>query len=498
MSDPRQQNLLNTASRLRQEGRIAEAIEAYRNLLEQFPELPDSWYNLAWLLRQARQGEAALEAYGEALRRGVKEPAEVHVNRAAILSDLGNYPESEAELRRGLEADPGYLPAHINLGRLFEDLGERAKASAAYTSALDIQPDSAVALSRLAGLAGSAASDDALVARIRTLLAAGRLPPADAALLRFALGRLLDLAGDYSEAASEFTAANEAARVAAAGNVAPYDGVTEMLRTDRVAAAFAAAGERRTGIASPEPQPVFILGMFRSGSTLVEQILSAHSAIRAGGELDMIGRIARGLGGDPARIANAPDEALETYAKAYLEGLNRMFPGARMITDKRPDNFWHIGLIKRLFPDARIINTLRHPLDNLISVWALYLDASMNYSFRLQDIAAHIHAERRMMAYWKQLFPENILTVNYESLIAEPEAEISRMLDFIGLPFEAGCLEFHKSGGPVRTASAWQVREPLHTRSIGRWRHYRDFLARLADDAALKSLLAVEHEGKPA
>ena len=122
----------------------------------------------------------------------------------------------------------------------------------------------------------------------------------------------------------------------------------------------------------------------------------------------------------------------------------------------------------------------------------------MNYGFRPQDIAGHIHAERRMMAHWARLFPGDILTVKYEDVVAAPEAEVRRVLDFLGLPFEAGCLEFHRSTAPVRTASVWQVREALHDRSIGRWRHYESYLRSLPNDPALDGLLAVEPPGKPA
>jgi tetratricopeptide (TPR) repeat protein len=498
MTDPRQQELLNNASRLREQGRVPEAIAAYQALLAAFPDMPDSWYNLGWLFRQGGQAKSALEAYDQALKRGVKGAEEVHLNRAALFADAMARPqEAKAELEKALLLNPKYLPALINLGNLHEDLGDRDAAKAVYARALELAPNNAIALSRLAGLGRATTASDPMILKLRAALASGMHLPADRALLLFALGRLLDSCGDYAGAANAFAEANTGARIAAAGAVADYNGIHELQRADLNAAAFSQPVARTGGIAEPSPQPVFIVGMFRSGSTLLEQILGAHSQVTAGGELDMVMRIARGLGWSPNAQATAPPAKLREYAEAYLQRLRTMYPGAPIVTDKRPDNFWFVGLIKRMFPGARIINTVRNPLDTLVSVWSQYLDASLNYGFLPQDIAAHIHAERRMMAHWDKLYPGDILVVPYEMLIRDPEAQIRRVTSFLNLPYEAACLDFHKGAGPVKTASVWQVREPLHDRSIGRWKNYEAYFRSLPPHPALDSLLAVESAGKP-
>lgn len=499
MTETRQQELLTTASRLRAEGRVPEAISAYRALLEAYPDMPDSWYNLGWLLRQSNQAEEALKAYDEALRRGVQDAEEVHLNRAAIFSDaLARPDDAKAELEKALQLNPKYIPALANLGNLHEDLGERDAARSAYERGLQIAPDNAVLLYRLAGLGMAADRQDPMITRLRTRIAKADLLPADKALLQFALGRLLDSCGAYGDATENFKNAKSNARIASRGTLAPYDGINEQKRAERIGAAFVAARDRRAGIEAPQPSPVFVLGMFRSGSTLVEQIIGAHSAVAAGGELDMVPRIARGLGSMPEQIANASDVQIREYAEAYLNRARVLYPGAQVVTDKRPDNFWHVGLIKLLFPNAKIINTVRHPLDTLISIWGQNLDVSLNYSFEIEDIAAHIHAERRMMSHWNRLFTGDILTVPYEAVVLQPEQEVRRILDFLGLPFEPACLEFHKSSAPVKTASVWQVREPLHDRSIGRWKNYETYLRSLPPHPALDALLAVEQPAKPA
>jgi len=471
-------------------GRVPEAIAAYRNLLTAFPDLPDSWYNLGWLCRQAGFANDALAAYDEALKRGIQGAEEVYLNRAALFADAMARPaEAKADLEKAIALNPSYLPAYLNLGNLHEDLGDRDGAKAAYLRALDLKPANAIALSRLAGLGRATSPDDPMILRIRAVLGSGVLLPADKALLLFALGRLEDSCAAYDAAAKSFADANACARIAASGNVAPYSGPDELLRADRCAAAFSTPDARTGGLLDAYPQPVFIVGMFRSGSTLLEQILGSHSQITAGGELELVTRIARGLGWDPATIAQAPATEVDKYAEAYLSRIRTMYPGAGIVTDKRPDNFWFIGLIKRMFPGARILNTVRHPLDTLVSVWTQYLASSLNYGYFPEDIASHLHAERRMMAHWERLYPGDILTVPYEQLVRNPEREIRRVLEFLNLPFEPECLDFHKTEGPVKTASVWQVREPLHGRSIGRWKNYEAYFQSLPPHPALDALL---------
>ncbi len=497
MDDPKRQELLNAASRLRELGKLPEAIAAYKTLLAAYPALPDSWYNLGFMLKRLGEAEQALSAYDQALKQGVSDPQEVHLNRAVIYSDqLARPDDARIALEQALFIEPNYLPALVNLANLEEDLGRRTEARAVYERALLIAPDNAIVLSRLAGLDRASTSDDPMIARLKAAIASGRQLPADLALLQFALGRLLDTCGAYDQAFAIIETANTNARIASGGSVAPYRFEAELARADLTAAAFDAPLSRTGGLSEAEPSPVFILGMFRSGSTLTEQVFGAHSQVTPGGEIDMIPRIVRGLGGLPDSIASAPASTIREYAQAYLTRLQSKYPGAPIVTDKRPDNFWHVGLIKRLFPHARIINTVRHPLDNLISVWSLYLDASMSYSFAIEDIAAHIIAERRMMAHWNKLFPGDILTVQYEALVASPEAEVRRMLEILGLAYEPGCLDFHKTAAPVRTASMWQVREPLNDRSIGRWRNYETLLRARPAHPALGALLAAETPGQ--
>jgi tetratricopeptide (TPR) repeat protein len=464
------QDMLREASRLRTLGQVDEAIAAYGRLLKVKPDLADSWYNLGWLQRKARKFEDALHSYGRALELAVREPEEVHLNRAVIYSDHLQRPnDAERELTAALALNPNYTPALLNLGNLREDLGDRNEAREAYRRVLATEPTNALALARLAGLSHSAELDESLATRLRIAIA-GSDDPLERADLGFALAGLLDAGGQYPAAFEAARDANEASRTAGR---AEYDRAAQEALVDRLIDTFASPVE------GPEPAPaIFICGMFRSGSTLIEQILAAHSEVAAGGELDLIPALVEQIPDYPDGVVGADKSKLQGWRDFYRRGLPPT--DGEVLTDKRPDNFLHIGFIKTLFPNAKIIHTRRNPLDNLLSLYFLHLHPSMAYALDLDD-AAHWHGEYdRLMAHWKTLYPNDIFDADYDRLVRDPGIVINALLDFLGLEWEDGLLDFHRGSKPVKTASVWQVRQPLHARSSGRWRNYRNELGGLA------------------
>jgi len=476
--DPDTKAMLERADALRRAGRVGEAITTYTDLLDREPDLPDSWYNLGWLRKQAREFEAALEAYAEALRRGAGHPEQIHLNRAVILSDHVARPdEAEAELRLALKLNPSFVPALLNLGNLYEDLGRRDEAEEAYRKAVDAAPGDSLALSRLAGVT-DAVSDAglALAKQISRALASGA-GPAERADLGFALARLLDAQGRFDDAFVACEAANRSSRESFASFRA-YDRPGHERFVDRLIAAF----PEPPNAGKADAPAIFICGMFRSGSTLVEQILAGHSRIAAGGELDLIPALVARIPGYPEAVSAAGSDAIGEWRGFYLDGLKPFASGVAQITDKRPDNFLHIGFIKTLFPDARIVHTRRNRLDNLLSLYFLHLGPAMPYALDLAD-SAHWYAQyERLMAHWKQLYPNDIFDVDYDSLVHDPKSEADLLLRFIGLGWEDSVLEIDQRKGPVKTASVWQVREPIHARSSGRWRNYSEKLRRALEE----------------
>ena len=481
-------DLLGEASRLRLAGRVDEAIIAYQRLLKAKPDLPDSWYNLGFLQRRARRFKDALDSYAKALDLGIAGPEEVHVNRAVIFSDhLFRSDQAERELEQALRYNPDYVPALLNLGNLREDLGDREGARSAYQRALEIEPGNALALARLAGVSHAAELDRPLAERIRSALARPDLSGADRADLGFALGGLLNAAGLYDQAFAAVADANAASQ-ASGGAAARYDRESHERLIDRIIATFDTPGKAQ----KEAPAPLFICGMFRSGSTLVEQILARHSQVTAGGELPLIPSLVTDIPDYPEGVREAGEARISAWRDAYLRGLPEQPPeppdAARVVTDKRPDNFLHIGLIKTLFPGAKIIHTFRNPLDNLLSLYFLQLDPGMAYALDLND-AAHWYLQyQRLMVHWRRLYPADIIDVDYDALVQEPRQVIEALLAACGLPWQEDLLEIHRGSQPVKTASVWQVRQPIHTKSSGRSRDYARHLEgvrrQLADKAS--------------
>ena len=449
-------------------GQIAESIDAHVALLSLRPNLPDSWFNLAWLQRQARRFEDSLTSYAKALEHGASGPEEIHLNRAVILSEhLDRLDDAERELNRAIAINPNYLEARLNLGNLYEDQGNLEAAKSTYGSALAIMPTNGRSNARLAVIDVFSGNAAAAVQRLQNVLIDPRTSSEDRAEVLFALGNAFDAAGEYDRA---FAAYEEGNTIRAALARVRYDPRAAEELIDTIIATFPGRSEP----IGPEPiePPIFICGMFRSGSTLAEQILGRHKQVTAGGELDfMPALIAERIRPFPDALAHLGSSALVALRDAYLNGVHGLHGNENVITDKRPDNFLYIGLIKRLMPSAKIIHTVREPLDNILSVYFLDFEESVTYGSSLFDTAHWYQQYGRLMAHWKSLYGEDIHDFDYDRTVRDPEPEVRNLLQFCGLDWEASMLT-PSQPATVRTASVWQVRQPLHTRSSGRWRNY--------------------------
>lgn len=452
-------------------GRTAEAIEHYRRLLARRHDLPEAHYNLALLYRKEKRYQEALAAYGEALELGLERPHEALANMGVVWSELHRPEEAARMYERALEADPDYLPALFNLGGLREEAGDRERSAALYRRILELEPGHSGALARLVHANRVTDPEDPLLDALERAIAAGGADALAREELLFARGKALDDLERYAEAFEAYRAANELGR----RRNPRYDPVVTERAFDRLIAAFD-EGWIRGASGECQDSPVFVCGMFRSGSTLVEQILSGHPEITAGGELDFLPwLVARRLGPYPERVLTASRDALREVGDAYLAAVREAFPDAAQVTDKRPDNFLYLGMIHAMFPAARIVYTKRNAADNCLSIWFQQLGA-LSYATDPAHIA-HYHAQHeRLMTHWQNLFGSSIFTVDYDRLVSDPETVTRELIGFLGLAWDERCLDFRDSARPVRTASVWQVREALHPRSSGRWRHYAPFL----------------------
>jgi len=472
--------LVSEAQRLQRLERVPEAIEAYKRILARWPELADCWFNLGVLQRKQRQLQEALTSYQRALDYGISSPEEVHLNRSVIYTDYLRQEEAaERELKQALVLNPAYIPALLNLANLNEDLGRRSEASALYQRILALDPRCLEALARYANLQ-PAPGEDGLSVQLESALR-GPASAAEHASLGFALGRLLDGKARYPAAFEAYSAANRANRASAAPGTAAYDrkaheDLIELLIRSSPSAPQNVAVHPDTG-----PQPIFICGLFRSGSTLAEQLLAGHPGLFAGGELDLLPRLASAITPFPQSLASASPDLLASLAARYRDELQRMFPGATHVTDKRLENFLLIGFIKSLFPQARIVHTTRDPLDNCLSIFFLHLDPRMTYAHELMDIGHYFREYHRLMLHWQRRFGADLFELHYDSFVREPAAQAARLFEFLGLQWHDRYLSADNRDGAVKTASVWQVRESIYTRSSGRAANYRAQLSGLRE-----------------
>ena len=475
--------LMVEAVHLQRQNRHAEAMAAYGAIVARWPKLADAWYNLAVLQRKNFRFDDALYSYQRALAAGVSRPEEVHLNRSVIFSDtLRDHAAAAAELQHALTLNPAYTPALLNLANLYEDLGKRAEASSLYARILSIEPQAFEALARFANLQPAATIDAALVQRLREALSLAT-SMSDRASLGFALGRLLDARGEYREAFAVYTGANESSRASAAIRIVPYDRAIQEKFVDLMIS----GGTPQHCASSVEsvPRPIFIVGMFRSGSTLTEQLLAGISGIAAGGEINFLPQLIDGeLSDFFESMAAITTARLDGIAARYQAELMRVSRGAAFVTDKRPDNFLYLGLIKRLFPNAKIVHTTRDALDNCLSIFFLHLEQQMSYALNLEDIGHFYREQRRLMAHWKRQFGGDIFEFNYDALVRDPKTQFRALCEFLAVAWPGQVPEVAARSAVVKTASVWQVRQPLYQSSSGRWRHYQEELVELREELA--------------
>jgi tetratricopeptide (TPR) repeat protein len=459
------------------QGHTKLAIFHYKNLVEQYPERADDWYNLAYLQRCARYYQDSLDSYEMSLAHDVDNPEEIHLNMAVIFSEFMNNAESAIRhLKLALVIRPNFIEALINLGNIFEDVGNFDEAKSYYKQILKNDAANGRALGRLAIMETISGHSQSSVNDLKNALSKSS-SPINRVEIAFALGHVLDAKGLYEDAFHAFQLANTTMINSMSPNQ-KYNFYDHECFIDSLIKVFNKSNVKSQSNSSISP--IFICGMFRSGSTLLEQILSRHSRVTAGGEFEII----------PALIVEElmpyPDSLITNnillnrkLQGAYYSELKRLYPSFDIITDKRPDNFLHIGLIKQIFPDAKFIHTNRNQLDNILSIYFGNFSEQISYSHCLNDIKHWYDQYIRIMDHWKNLYPDDIFDLNYDALVKEPDIIIAQLLSFCQLKDEIACYKYSDRSGAVRTLSAWQVRQSLHKRSSSRWKNYTTCLSRI-------------------
>jgi tetratricopeptide (TPR) repeat protein len=461
----------NYGNVLRELGRLSDALAHCRAAVEAKPLLAPLHNNLGNTLQELGELDAAVASYRRALSLQPDYP-DALTNLGITLRVQGLVDDAEACCLQALERRADYPPALRLLADLNADRGRFGAAEDLFERCIALEPESPDAWAGIAGLRRLSADDADWLAGAQRL-AERPLPARHEACLRYALGKYFDDVGEFERAFGEYARANQLAR----SYHQRYDRRALTESVDLIIATYEAAWLRRVAVdQNPSPRPVLIVGMPRSGTSLAEQILASHPAIHGAGELPFwratLPRQASAA--DRSDGMDAMDgTALRRIAAEYLALLDRHSPERSRVVDKMPGNFTYLGLIHAALPNARIIHMRRDPLDTGLSIYCQNFSAVHSYASDLGDIAHYYREYRRLMQHWRGLLPaDRLLDVPYEGLLDDLEGWSRRMLEFLGLPWDAGCLEFQNTPRSVSTFSKWQTRQRISHSSVGRWRHY--------------------------
>ena len=455
--------------------KLDEAILCFRTAVRINGRHASAMINLAAALRdQGKLDEA--EAWS---RRAIGiDPniAEAHDGLALILSRQGRIAESIAGFQEAVRLAPGRADTRRNLGHAYSDSGQFDLAKQQFAEVLNLLPGDPITSYSLSLIHRFTAGDRPMLQQLETLVQGGGLSALHRRQAGFALGKAFDDLGEYDRAFGHFQAVNELARAA-------FDRHQYQATIDFLIAEFPPSRRRHAGHSgSDSTLPVFIVGMPRSGTSLVEQILASHPQVYGGGELTDIVELANELWGpSPAPSAGPPADVTElaasptqlaACAEMYLNHRRAVAGTAMRVTDKMPYNYLFLGLIALLFPQARVIHCRRDPRDTCLSCYFTDFRHRPVYSYRLDDLGFVYQQYQRLMEHWRRDPPLEMLEVDYETLVQRPEDLARRMVDFCGLNWDDRCLCPHQNPRPVMSSSAWQVRKPIYQHSVGRWKHY--------------------------
>jgi tetratricopeptide (TPR) repeat protein len=472
---------VNLGIALRGLGRLEQAERAYRQALDLNPVDVEAHCNLGMLLAEIERNDEARECYERAI--GLKSNSPVaHYGLGALLYRLGHVEEAVSNYRRSVEFAPKFAEGWNGLGRALRSLGRFEEAATCFRRALTINPEFADAYRNLA-LTGQCTINVSEFSRLRELFDRTTAPLMDRVAAGFALGKLLDDAERFDEAFPCYAVANSLFKrmQADAGNA--FDIRTLQHTVEASISVYTPEFFARTaGIGVLSELPVFIVGMPRSGTSLIEQIAASHPRVFGAGELKQIGRIAGLI--PHTNVAGTPLEEWDTglrLAGEHIERLAHISNGADRVIDKMPDNVFHLGVIAALFPGARIIFCRRDPRDTCLSCFFQLFSSGNLFSYDLEDCGGRYVETEKLIAHWRRVLPLPMLEIHYESVVQNLEEESRRLISFLGLDWDPACLDFDKTNRTVLTASSWQVRQPLFSRSVGHWRSYADHLFPLTD-----------------
>jgi tetratricopeptide (TPR) repeat protein len=471
----------NLGNVLKDLGKLEEAVACCRRAVELKPDYAEAHHNLGVALSDQGKPDEAVASCRRAVELKPDFP-QAHNSLGVALNDLGKLDEAVACYRRAIGLKPDYAEAHANLGIALEELGDLRGAESSFRAALRHNSRFAVAHYKLADLLGGKLPEEDLAAQ-RHLLEEGGLTDAQRLWLHFGLAQVLDARGEYAEAAAHLDRGNALERSESRRRGREYDpNEYDSLVARLIAVSTPDFFQRVRGFGLESELPVFVVGMPRSGTTLIEQILASHSQVYGAGELTLARGTLAALGGQGGDLIEGfrrlDRQTAHRLASRHLEELRTFSSSALRIVDKMPENYLYLGLLAALFPRAKLIHCRRDPRDVAVSCWMTHFK-EVRWADDQRHIASRFQGYQRLMEHWRKVLPSPLLEVDYEETVADLEGVARKLVAHCGLAWEPGCLEFPQAKRPVRTASAVQVRQPVFRTSVGRWKHYQQFLAPL-------------------
>ena len=481
-----------------QEKRYVEAEPLLRQAVQVAPGFTGAWSDLCGAQFEQEKYQQAADSARQ-LTRVNPGSAEGHVWLAAVAAAEGNHADAVRHYDEALEVEPDHSGAMCGKGNALRTVGDQEGAIAAYRSSIEARPLYAEAYWSLANLKTFRFEEGEVQAMLK-MLDDDRVEPVGQVQLNNALGLEFEARGDYGKAFEFFDHACMLRR-----EQEFYDRVENEERTDLTIEALSREFiDANEGHGCSDSAPIFIVGLPRSGSTLLEQILSSHSQVDGTHELADLGRIVRAkpaLVDPPARypasIVNLDAPEFRQMGIDYLERSHRHRGEAPFFTDKNPNNFVHVGLLHLILPNAKIINARRHPLDSCFGSYKQLFAAGQPFTYDLVELGEYYLQYQRLMDHWHEVLPGKVLDVHYEDVVTDLEGQVRRVLDHCALPFEDSCLRFHETERSVKSASSEQVRKPIYASSVNLWRRYEECLGPLIETLA-PLLATLPEDDRPA
>jgi len=454
-------------------GRPDESIACLRKALSLRPDAAETHHNLGIVLQAQGRLEEAVDSYRRAIAMK-PDYAKAHNNLGRALKAQGKLNDALASYNRALTCQPEFAEAYNNSGIIFNELGNKEDAIDCFKKAIAIKPDHANAFKGLTAIVRFSEVDDVVTAMKSIYDKREDMPDGDRIDLGFALGKAYEDLNDYEKAFECILEANTLKRKSYEFSIAESRAFFERIKQVFTDEFFSL----HNGSGNQDGTPIFIVGMPRSGTTLVEQIIASHPLVHGAGELPFLANLYQEIcTGDTSALFPLciPDLDSETYMSMGSEYIGRIrgFSGnALFITDKMPYNFIRIGLIKAILPNSKIIHCKRDPMDNCLSIFKNDFQGMHGYAYDMTELGQYYNLYLDLMDHWHTVLPGFIHTIEYEELVADQRGRTQLLLDFCGLHWDDACLNFHKNKRIVSTASLAQVRRPIYTDSVALWKRY--------------------------